>query len=120
MDDVVAPAVKQFEPTWVLVSAGFDAHRADPLADLAWSAGDYAALTRRVASFAPGPGRMVAFLEGGYDLDALRRSMTATVAAMAGASVEEERPTSGGPGGDAVALVARSRADVIEGDPGRQ
>ena len=48
LDDVVAPAVERFAPTWVLVSAGFDAHRDDPLADLAWSAGDYALLARRV------------------------------------------------------------------------
>ena len=38
LDEVVAPAVERFSPTWVLVSAGFDAHRADPLADLEWSA----------------------------------------------------------------------------------
>ena len=57
---VVAPAVERFAPTWVLVSAGFDAHRDDPLADLAWSAGDYARLARRVQGFAPGPGRLVA------------------------------------------------------------
>ena len=42
IDEVVAPAVERFSPTWVLVSAGFDAHRDDPLANLAWSAGDYA------------------------------------------------------------------------------
>ena len=46
LDEVVAPAVARFSPTWVLVSAGFDAHFADPLADLEWTAGDYAALTR--------------------------------------------------------------------------
>jgi acetoin utilization deacetylase AcuC-like enzyme len=38
IDEVVAPAVDRFQPTWVLVSAGFDAHRDDPLADLCWSA----------------------------------------------------------------------------------
>ena len=56
LDEVVAPAVDRFGPTWVLVSAGFDAHRADPLAELAWSAGDYSALGTRVLEFAPGPG----------------------------------------------------------------
>ncbi len=83
VDEVVAPAVDRFGPTWVLVSAGFDAHRADPLADLAWSAGDYSALATRVLEFAPGAGRTVAFLEGGYDLDALRASTAATVSAFA-------------------------------------
>ncbi len=84
IDRVVAPAVDRFTPTWVLVSAGFDAHRADPLADLAWSAGDYTLLTTRVLELAPGPGRTVAFLEGGYDLDSLRASSAATVATLAG------------------------------------
>ena len=112
LDDVVAPAVEQFAPTWMLVSAGYDAHRDDPLADLAWSAGDYAALTRRVCSFIPTAGRLVAFLEGGYDLEALRRSVAATAAAMAGTDIESEPPTSGGPGRDTVALVSTIRADI--------
>jgi acetoin utilization deacetylase AcuC-like enzyme len=109
---VVEPAADAFEPTWVLVSAGFDAHERDPLADLAWSAGDYAELTRLVASFAPAPGRLVAFLEGGYDLDALRHSVMATVAAMAGAPSDAGVPTTGGPGRDAVDRVARIRAEL--------
>jgi len=112
LDDVVAPAVDHFAPTWVLVSAGYDAHRDDPLADLAWSAGDYALLTRRVGSFAPAAGRLVAFLEGGYDLAALQRSVAATAAAMAGTDIDNETPTSGGPGGDTVERVARIRADI--------
>jgi acetoin utilization deacetylase AcuC-like enzyme len=95
-DEVIVPAVEEFAPTWVLISAGFDAHRDDPLADLKWTAGDYADLTRRVAAFAPGPGRLVAYLEGGYDLDALARSAGATIAPSparhgAGAAVEATR-----------------------------
>ena len=73
MDELVTPAVDAFAPDWVLISAGFDAHRDDPLADLMWTAKDYAALTERVMAFAPQRGRIVAFLEGGYDLDALQR-----------------------------------------------
>ena len=111
-DEVVDAATAEFMPTWVLVSAGFDAHRDDPLADLAWSDGDYAALTRRVASYAPGPARLVAFLEGGYDLAALQRSVTATVSTMTGTTVHEESPTSGGPGRDAVAVAARIHAEL--------
>jgi len=110
LDDVAAPIVDRFGPTWVLISAGFDAHRDDPLADLAWSAGDYAALTRRVMAFAPTAGRVVAFLEGGYDLDALRASVGATVAALAGEQRSPEPATSGGPGLDAVVAAARIRA----------
>ncbi len=43
-DEVIAPVVDRFAPTWLLISAGFDAHRADPLTDLGLSAGDFAAL----------------------------------------------------------------------------
>lgn len=108
MDDVVAPLVEAFSPTWVLISAGFDAHRADPLADLAWSAGDYRSLAARVLEFAPRTGRTIAFLEGGYDLPALRASTAAATGALAGATTRsEEAPTSGGPGDDVVARVRR-------------
>ncbi|MDE3207060.1 MAG: histone deacetylase, partial [Acidobacteriota bacterium] len=62
LDDLVAPAVEAFGPDWVLISAGFDAHRSDPLAGLEWSSGDYADLAATVASWAPGPGRVIAFL----------------------------------------------------------
>ena len=109
LDDVVAGAVSAFEPTWVLVSAGFDAHRADPLADLAWSAGDYAALAGRVREFAPRSGRVVAFLEGGYDLAALRTSVAATASVLAGVErvvPDGEAATSGGPGRE---VVGRTR-----------
>ena len=56
-DLAVAPAVERFAPTWVLVSAGYDAHRADPLAELALSAGDFAEFARVVAGYVRrGPG----------------------------------------------------------------
>ena len=70
IEEVVVPAAERFAPTWVLVSAGFDAHRDDPLTDLGLSAGDYSDLTTRVVRLAP-PGRRICFLEGGYDLDAV-------------------------------------------------
>jgi acetoin utilization deacetylase AcuC-like enzyme len=112
LDDVVAPRVDRFSPTWVLVSAGFDAHRADPLADLALSAGDFADLTRRVAAFAPQPGRLALFLEGGYDLEALRASVAASVAAAVGSEHRSEGSTSGGPGMGAVAEAGRAQAEA--------
>ena len=112
MDTIAAPVVDQFDPTWVLVSAGFDAHRADPLADLALSSGDFAELARMVAGWAPGPGRLALFLEGGYDLEALRTSVAAAVGALLDAPCTPEAPTSGGPGREAVeaALVNRAAA----------
>jgi len=111
LDEVVAPTVESFAPSWVLVSAGFDAHRADPLAELAWTAGDYRALAARVLAFAPDRARTIAFLEGGYDLDALRVSAGATAAVLAGADAsvpDDERPSHGGPGRDVVERTRRA------------
>ena len=114
VDEIAAPVIERFAPTWVLISAGFDAHRDDPLADLVWSAGDFAALTKRVAAFAPRPGRVVAYLEGGYDLSALARCSGATVAALAGSTWVPEPVTSGGPGRDAVVVARRLRERKLE------
>jgi acetoin utilization deacetylase AcuC-like enzyme len=97
IDTVVAPAVERFAPMWVLISAGYDAHRADPLTGLGLSAGDYADLTARVAALVPA-GRLVVFLEGGYDLDALRESVVATVSTLLADPERPEPATGGGPG----------------------
>ncbi len=108
LDEVVAARVEQFAPTWVLISAGFDAHRSDPLTGLGLSAGDYAAINDRVAAWA-GPGRLISFLEGGYDLGALRDSVAASLPALIGAAprpIEGEADTSGGPGTTVVEAVA--------------
>ena len=113
IDEVALPAVEAFDPTWVLVSAGFDAHRADPMADLALSTGDFAHLATTVAEMAPRPGRLVLFLEGGYDLGALRGSVTATLGALLGAGEPTERPTSGGPGTEVVARAGLVRAAAL-------
>ena len=97
--DVAArPAVEAFAPDWVLVSCGFDAHRGDPLGQLALSSGDFAELARVVNEFAPRPGRLALFLEGGYDPASLQSSVQATLGALIGSPVDAERPTSGGPG----------------------
>ncbi|MGH9138328.1 MAG: histone deacetylase family protein [Acidimicrobiales bacterium] len=103
-DTVIAPVVERFAPTWLLISAGFDAHRDDPLTDLGLSAGDFAALTSRALQHVP-PGRVVAMLEGGYDLDALTASSTAVLGALAGVEAQTEPATNGGPGADAVAAA---------------
>jgi acetoin utilization deacetylase AcuC-like enzyme len=109
-DDAMAPVVERFAPTWVLVSAGFDAHRADPLARLQLTAGDFADLVGRIRGFAPGPGRTVLVLEGGYDLDALRLSVGATLSALLDRSYRPEASSAGGPGGDVVEAVQRIHA----------
>lgn len=70
------PAVDSFCPELILVSAGFDAHRADPLADLLLETGDFAWVTQRIADMADRhcDGRIISMLEGGYALDALAAS----------------------------------------------
>jgi acetoin utilization deacetylase AcuC-like enzyme len=97
-DEVVAPVAERFDPTWVLVSAGFDAHRSDPLAELELTAGDFADLTARVRGLAPRAGRLILALEGGYALDALEHSVGASLAAALGRTYRPEAASSGGPG----------------------
>ena len=84
--EVLLPALDAFAPQLLLVSAGFDAHRLDPLAQLQLEAGDYAELTRDLLAIADrhGEGRMVSMLEGGYSLEGLAESARAHVDALAG------------------------------------
>ncbi len=100
-DQVVEPALAEFGADWILISAGFDAHRADPLTNLGLTSGDYAAICARIVSTSA-PGRRIAFLEGGYDLDALANSAAATVGALLGEDHAAESQTNGGPGGHIV------------------
>ncbi len=118
-DRVVAPVCEAFGPTWLLVSAGFDAHRADPLTTMGLSAGDFADLTVRVMELV-GPCRRLFFLEGGYDLEALAASAGSCVAALAGGSYRPETSTSGGPGRDGLDAVSQLReAAMSRADAGR-
>ena len=82
--DILLPSLDAFAPALVLVSAGFDAHARDPLAQLALEADDYAWITTALAALADrhAGGRLVSLLEGGYDLDALRESSVAHVGAL--------------------------------------
>jgi acetoin utilization deacetylase AcuC-like enzyme len=99
IDDVVAPLAEAFDPAWVLISAGFDAHRDDPITGLGLSAGDFADMTARLVQFAPRRGRVIAFLEGGYGLEGLRDSVAAMVPELVGGPGNRAEPaTSGGPG----------------------
>lgn len=97
IDHVLDPLVGAFAPTWLIISAGFDAHRRDPLTGLALSSGDYADLTRRLCEYVPA-GRRLMVLEGGYDLQALADSSAAAVGALLGQDVRPEPATAGGPG----------------------
>jgi acetoin utilization deacetylase AcuC-like enzyme len=112
-DEVIEPLTARFAPDWVLVSCGFDAHRADPLTGLALSSADYAALAGRAVALAPRPGRSIVFLEGGYDLEAVRDSVAATLPVLVGEPARPaERPTSGGPGDGVVDAARRRWAEV--------
>tara|TARA_R110000868_G_scaffold3200_17_gene21153 strand:+ start:98 stop:1027 length:930 start_codon:yes stop_codon:yes gene_type:complete len=80
----VMPALARFEPDFIFISAGFDAHTDDPLANLALTDDDYAWATAELMRYAAKQcaGRVVSTLEGGYDLGALRSSTTAHVRAL--------------------------------------
>jgi len=105
--ELAAPQIEAFAPTWVLVSAGFDAHRDDPLAGLALSSGDFARLARTAGHFAGSHPKVVLYLEGGYDLRALQWSVASSLGALLGDDEGVEAPTSGGAGSDEVATVGR-------------
>jgi acetoin utilization deacetylase AcuC-like enzyme len=83
-EDILVPAADAFRPEIVFVSAGFDAHRDDPLAHLEATDETFGALARIVRGIADrhGSGRLVLALEGGYDLGALERSVRACVRAL--------------------------------------
>ena len=83
-EEVILPALTRFHPDFLMVSAGFDAHRADPLAQLRLEESDYAWATERLTAAAAQmcQGRVVSSLEGGYDLAALARSAAAHVRAL--------------------------------------
>lgn len=83
-EGVLMPALDAFAPDLILISAGFDAHRADPLAHQSLESADYAWATRAVVEVARRvcAGRVVSSLEGGYDLEALGRSAVAHAGAL--------------------------------------
>ena len=111
IDDLVDPFVESWRPTWVLVSAGFDAHWRDPLTGLELSSADFGDLTARLVSLAP-PGRRLVFLEGGYDLEGVADSAGAALAALLGERFRPEPPSSGGPGDHVVDAAALTRRDL--------
>jgi acetoin utilization deacetylase AcuC-like enzyme len=83
--DGVLPALDKYAPELLLISAGFDAHRDDPIAQLRLTEDDFAAMTRHLAAVAAAScgGRIISLLEGGYNLDALSASVAAHVNELA-------------------------------------
>lgn len=88
-DEAVTPAVDAFQPDLLLVSAGYDAHARDPLAELFLDDATYAAIAERVVALAArhSRGRSVWLLEGGYDLDALSASVAAQLSVLSAVAV---------------------------------
>ncbi len=86
---VIQPVLEQYQPDWVLVSAGYDAHVLDPLADLRLEGPDYAFMASVVARVVPA-GRTIYFLEGGYNLDGIQSAVEATLRGAAGDALHEE------------------------------
>jgi acetoin utilization deacetylase AcuC-like enzyme len=83
------PAARSFDPDLVLVSAGYDAHRADPVGGCSLVASSYAELTRQALTL----GKPVGYvLEGGYDLDALAESVAASMEALAAGGAPASYP----------------------------
>jgi acetoin utilization deacetylase AcuC-like enzyme len=84
MERIMLPALDAFAPEMVLISAGFDAHRSDPLAQLMLEEADYTWATEQLCAIARrhAGGRVVSTLEGGYDLGALGASAAAHVRAL--------------------------------------
>jgi acetoin utilization deacetylase AcuC-like enzyme len=80
----ILPRLSAFRPEWIMISAGFDAHARDPLANLNLLEADFDWATRRIMEVADASaqGRVVSVLEGGYDLEGLANSAAAHVAAL--------------------------------------
>lgn len=84
MTEIIFPALNEFRPQLILISAGFDAHQADPLASLNFNDSDFAWITRELLKIAKQhcSGKVISTLEGGYNLDALASSTAAHVCEM--------------------------------------
>ncbi len=78
---VILPNLRKHSPDLIIISAGFDAHRSDPLANINLTEDDYAWVTQKLIDVARErcQGHVVSVLEGGYDLSALGRSVAAHV-----------------------------------------
>ena len=80
----ILPALDNFAPDLLFISAGFDAHRGDPLADLNWTGDDFAWVTAKLMEVAERrcSNRIVSLLEGGYDLGGLANGASHHVATL--------------------------------------
>jgi acetoin utilization deacetylase AcuC-like enzyme len=107
--DLFLPAGEAFRPDIVIVSAGFDAHARDPLADMLVTERGFAAMCTSLAELALRHcgGKLVLLLEGGYNLEALAQSVRACLEVMTGARREDFPP---GVGRDVAAVISETQA----------
>ena len=84
VDQCILPRLASFGPELIIISAGFDAHKRDPLANLQFVEEDFGWATRKIMEVADktAQGRVVSVLEGGYDLEGLSKSAAAHVIAL--------------------------------------
>jgi len=105
VDEVIAPVIERFDADWLIISAGYDGHRNDPLAGLQLTSADFADLAERLRQLVP-QRRVVVALEGGYDFDALSMSTGATLSALID---ERYRPEAASSGEIGVPVVTAAR-----------
>ena len=110
---VVAPLALQYEPQLILVSAGFDPHRRDPLGGMGVTEAGFAAMATALREVAERvcDGRLVAVLEGGYDLRATRDSTEAVLDVLCGRAVAPPPPAAPSHAGPLIAAVKRQHGD---------
>ncbi|HYB92293.1 MAG TPA: histone deacetylase [Candidatus Binataceae bacterium] len=111
-DELIVPIGRKFKPEFILVSSGFDAHSRDPLSAMAVTEAAFAAMCRRVKQLAAEccAGKMVAALEGGYDIEALVSSGRAVIEELGREAGEPIAPANGG--GRATAIIEGVAANV--------
>jgi acetoin utilization deacetylase AcuC-like enzyme len=111
--DVVVPTVNKFAPEWILVSAGFDPHRRDPLGGMEVTENGFAGMAQCLVELAHqyAGGKIALLLEGGYDLRALRNSVAAVLEAL---RQETRRGDDAMPGGERIEPVVRRVLQVHE------
>lgn len=95
-NNIITPITQQYKPQFILVSAGFDGHYTDPVADLSLSTFSYLEVFEKIVNFASQfcGGKFAAILEGGYSMNFLGKMVTAAVARMAEVSyqIQDKRP----------------------------
>ena len=120
-DHVFVPAITAFKPDLVLVSAGFDAFEHDPLAGMRVTFAGFAAMARRLRGVADkvANGRIIAVLEGGYDLDGLAGGMTQVLTALLAQRADRPEPIAPLPvaGSARAAIDATLAAHAASGHP---